>query len=106
MGQMKTLCNYISGLLVLLMVVTASGELITVDFSLFHNNRMQGSLGSAEHPEGDVVLGTIPFSIPTGGNNRWTAEYPGPNPHQIDTLARSAEPMMTDEIKLRCIYSS
>lgn len=84
MGQMKILCNCISGLLALLMVVSASGDLITVDFSEFHNNRTQGARGDSEYPEGDVVLGSIPFSIPTGGNNRWTAEYAGPNPHQID----------------------
>ena len=59
-----------------------------VDFSSFHNERMQsdpGLIGAATFPEGSQVLGGIPFDIPTGGNNYWNAEYAtGANPRQID----------------------
>jgi len=54
----------------------------TVDLSEFHNSRLQDI--RAEYPEGDVTLGTIPFSISTGGNNIWSSNYSDPNPHQID----------------------
>ncbi|RLJ01815.1 MAG: hypothetical protein DRP11_03845, partial [Candidatus Aenigmatarchaeota archaeon] len=53
-----------------------------VAFSTFHNSRLQDIC--AEYPEGDVILGSIPFSIPTGGNNMWSSRYSDPNPHQID----------------------
>ena len=55
---------------------------VTVGFSTFHNSRLQDM--SAEYPEGDVILASIPFSIPTGGNNMWSSSYSDPNPHQID----------------------
>ncbi|MBN1845401.1 MAG: hypothetical protein JW810_06925 [Sedimentisphaerales bacterium] len=84
MRESKILCHCCSVLLVLLLVAPAAGDLIPIDFSPFHNSRMQGEKGSAEYPEGDLVLGSIPFSIPAGGNNRWDAQNTSPNPHQIN----------------------
>ncbi|MFH0980155.1 MAG: CARDB domain-containing protein, partial [Planctomycetota bacterium] len=54
-----------------------------LDFSASHNGRLQDSDGG--FPEGDVVLGGVPFSIPVGGNNCWTSgSVPGPNPIVLD----------------------
>ena len=41
----------------------------TVDFSQHHNARLQGR--NPAYPEGNVVLGGVPFNIPVGGNNEW-----------------------------------
>ncbi len=53
---------------------TAHGAVFhAVDFSAYHNAVMQnrfGAFGTA--PTGDVVLGGVPFHIPTSGNNEWT----------------------------------
>jgi len=68
----------------LLGAAAASASLIPVDFSAFHNARPQGGKGSAEYPEGNLVLGGVLFDIPVGGNNYWSAIYSDPNPHRID----------------------
>ncbi len=62
---------------------TATAGFITVDLSPWANYRMQSRIGPA--PEGDVVLGGVPFSIPIGGNNEWTAAGAGENhSHDFD----------------------
>jgi hypothetical protein len=67
--------NLLTGILTLA-VVAAIGraDFGPVDFSSFHNTRMQDGFGSSSHyPEGDLLLGGVPFSIPAGGNNAWAA---------------------------------
>jgi hypothetical protein len=71
------------GLLVLSLVcsleavepVRARAGLLSVDFSASHNLRLQDLLGgsASQLPEGNLTLGGVPFSIPTGGNNFWSA---------------------------------
>ena len=62
---------------VLLSAPTATAGFITVDLSPWANYRMQSRIATA--PEGDVVLGGVPFSIPIGGKNEWTAAGVGEN---------------------------
>jgi hypothetical protein len=58
----------------LLTTSRAEGGLLTVDFSTHHNLRIQDLEGSAgQFPEGDVVLSGVPFAIPAGGVNAWSA---------------------------------
>ena len=42
-----------------------------------------------DYPEGDLVWGGIPFSIPTGGNNYWSSRWScnGPPPEEPCALA-------------------
>lgn len=51
----------------------ASAEFIPVGFPT--NYRLQDRIPTA--PEGNVVLGVVPFSIPIGGDNEWTAAGAG-----------------------------
>ena len=52
-------------------------------FAASANARLQ-SINSG-FPQGEVVLGGVPFSIPTSGNNIWhSANAPGNNPRLID----------------------
>ncbi len=55
----------------------ASANFKTIDFSSSHNWRMQDfpPTNAQYFPEGDVVLGGVPFSIPTEGNNVWLATH-------------------------------
>lgn len=67
-------------------VQSAKADLITVDLSPYANARIQNYQPSAAgYPEGNVVLGGIPFNIQTvGGNNAWNAEFvSGPYPHVL-----------------------
>src|SRR5205807_4789799 len=59
---------------------------IPVDFSVYHNLRFQDLQPCAHDlPEGDVVLGGVPFHIPVGGNNAWWGQNAnGPFPRSID----------------------
>jgi hypothetical protein len=44
---------------------------IPVDFSSSHNVRIQDR--NSSFPEGDIILGGIPFEIPVGGYNEWSS---------------------------------
>jgi len=55
-----------------------------VDFSQHHTANLQATL-DAGFPSGEVVLGGVPFSIPTAGNNYWhSVNATGSNPRSID----------------------
>jgi hypothetical protein len=60
---------------------------VEVSLAPYANARIQNYQPSAAaYPEGEVVLGGIPFNIQTvGGNNAWNAEVvSGPYPHILD----------------------
>ena len=42
---------------------------VPVDFSSHYNHRIQDR--NSSFPEGNVVLGGVPFNIPVGGDNEW-----------------------------------
>lgn len=45
----------------------------SVDFSNYHNQRMQDRFGLfGPAPEGYVTLGGVPFAVPAGVNNEWS----------------------------------
>ncbi len=52
-----------------------SGELdyTTLDFAAHHNMRWQSTGGMGGLPVGETTFGGVPFSIPTVGNNTWSA---------------------------------
>jgi N-acetylneuraminic acid mutarotase len=58
----------------------------TVDFSRSHNARMQDfdPTNAQYFPEGDVVLGCVPFSIPSGTNNIWQSNASPGSPDYVD----------------------
>jgi len=64
---------------------TVSADFKTIDFSSSHNARMQDfSPANAKYfPEGDVVLGGVPFSITSGTNNIWQASGSGGVPPYV-----------------------
>lgn len=56
---------------------------LPIDFSASHNTRLQSI--NSQYPEGNnLILGDVPFNIPTGGNNIWRAELIGSNPQMIE----------------------
>lgn len=69
---------------------SAFGSFQTIDFSSSHNWRMQDfGVTNAQHlPEGNVVLGGVPFSIPVGTNNVWYSdeERPDPPPYVLEIV--------------------
>lgn len=60
-------------LILLLMLCTSSPSLlagfIPIDYPSPYNCRIQDR--NSSFPEGNVVLGGVPFNIPVGGNNEW-----------------------------------
>jgi hypothetical protein len=70
-----------------LLTQSARAGFVEVDLSPYANARIQNyQPSSAGYPEGQVVLGGIPFNIQkVGGNNAWNAEVvSGPYPHILD----------------------
>ncbi len=64
-----------------------------VDFSTFHNRNMKADVNrigvEATPPTGDVILGGVPFSIPTAGRNVWNSYFDvRPNPRGIEIAVR------------------
>ena len=60
------------GILISTPCVLTAGTLTPIDFSSVQNIRIQ-TAENPSFPEGNVVLGGIPFNIPVGGNNEWTS---------------------------------
>ncbi len=79
-------------LLLLILLVVAScppaiAEWVPADFSGSHNFRMQDldDPASQDFPEGEVILGGVPFDIPAGGSNVWDAHIAaGENPRILE----------------------
>jgi hypothetical protein len=87
---MNTLINKSNRLWLILLAMLglaadARATFITVDFSTFHNARMQSFQSEAsQYPEGDnTILGGVPFDIPAGGNNAWIGNGNGSSPVSI-----------------------
>lgn len=68
---MKRLFKFLCVLVTALSVSSSPliATFIPIDFSSSHNRRIQDRHSS--FPEGNVVLGGVPFNIPVGGNNEW-----------------------------------
>ncbi len=67
----------VAAVLVSIFAPQSGAELIPVDFSSLHNQRLQNASVAVNAPEGELTLGGVPFDIPVGGLNVWAAG--GPN---------------------------
>ncbi|MHC4638125.1 MAG: hypothetical protein ACYTBP_04485 [Planctomycetota bacterium] len=58
----------------------------TIDFSSSHNARMQDfdPTNAQYFPEGELVLGCVPFSIPSGTNNIWQSNASPGSPDYVE----------------------
>lgn len=70
-----------------LATIPAIADYVRIDLSPFANARIQTYQScAATYPEGDVLLGGVPFSIQNvGGNNAWNAQNAGgPHPRELE----------------------
>ena len=64
------------------LTAAAQDYFVPINIFPYSNDRMQGR--NADLPQGNVVLGGVPFAIQPGVNNCWFAEYSGgPNPRSM-----------------------
>lgn len=82
---MRLLMKYILvfASLYILTIAKAYAAFVPIDFSAFHNSRIQSRVSVV--PEGNgVVLGGVAFNIPVGGNNEWRSITQGAGLNIID----------------------